>query len=191
MIEILQQADYFLLDLLNFDGPPFLDVLMFWISEKVFWIPFYLMLLIWVGMQYSWKHSAMLLVLALLAVGLSDLTTSGLLKPWVQRYRPCRTEAQLPFQIFLVNKKCGGAYGFASSHAANFFAMATVIGGFLNRPKLSILVYFLATLVAYSRVYLGVHFPGDILGGAIIGIGWGLLIVGLYKMKDRFSQKKT
>ncbi|MEM6631774.1 MAG: phosphatase PAP2 family protein [Bacteroidota bacterium] len=191
MIETLQQIDYYMLDLLNFDGPPFLDTLMYGISEKVFWVPFYLLLLIWVGTQYRWQHAGMLLVLAVIAVALSDQTASGFFKPWIQRYRPCRSEADLPFQIYLVHNKCGGAYGFISSHAANFFAMATVIAGFLNRPKIRAIAYLSAVLVSYSRIYLGVHFPGDVLGGAIIGIGWGLVIMSLYQMRDRFRKKKT
>ena len=71
--------------------------------------------------------------------------------------------------VHLVNDKCGGRFGFVSSHAANSFATAGLLGLFFNRKSLYLLLIW-ASLVSYSRVYLGVHYPSDILGGAIIGL---------------------
>ena len=188
-LQALQELDLFLFDLLNVDGTYFWDGVMATLSSKVFWIPFYLLLLAWIWKDRGWKASLTLLLLALGAIALSDQTASGLLKPWIQRIRPCRPEAQLSIFVHTVNDRCGGMYGFASSHAANFFAMAMVIARVIRKSALSYLVFFLAFLVAYSRVYLGVHYPGDVLVGAFIGCGWGLLLTSLYQLLRRNWKK--
>ena len=187
----IHQLDIALFDLLNGPGTPFWDGVMATFSSKVFWIPFYLYLLLWTGLKRSWVQALGLLVLAILAVALSDQTASGILKPWIQRPRPCRSEADLSIAIHLVNDKCGGLYGFASSHAANFFAMATVISGFLKKSYLTFVVFLIAILVAYSRIYLGVHYPGDVLVGALIGCFWATILLALYRILGRNWQKNV
>ncbi len=185
----LLHLDIALFDLLNGPATPFWDSVMATVSAKIFWIPFYLYLLIWTGIKRGWIQALSLLILAILAVALSDQTASGILKPWIQRPRPCRSEAGLSIAIHLVNNKCGGLYGFASSHAANFFAMAAIISGFLKKRNLSFVVFLIATLVAYSRIYLGVHYPGDVLVGALIGFIWATVLLRLYRYFGRNWQK--
>ena len=188
-LQALQQLDVFLFDQLNVNGSYFWDGVMTTLSSKVFWIPFYVLLLAWMWKARGAMASLTLLFLALIAIALSDQTASGLLKPWVQRVRPCRPEAQLSILVHTVNEKCGGMYGFASSHAANFFAMATVIARIVHKRMLRYFVFILAFLVAYSRIYLGVHYPGDVLAGAIIGCTWGLILTSLYQLLRRNWQK--
>ncbi|GAB4412247.1 MAG: hypothetical protein OHK0039_18070 [Bacteroidia bacterium] len=152
---------------------PWLDLVMYTLSLRTVWIPLYLLLAYLLWRRLGWRHTLAVLALAGVAILLSDQTTSGLLKPWVARYRPCRPEAMLPFAVHLVYDKCGGPYGFASSHAANFFALAALLSRVFVRRGMAVALFAAATLVAYSRVYLGVHYPGDVLAGALVGLAAG------------------
>jgi undecaprenyl-diphosphatase len=91
--------------------------------------------------------------------------------------------------VHIVNAKCGGKYGFVSSHAANSFALAMLSSSILNRRWYTIMILAWATSVSYSRIYLGVHYPGDILGGALLGIliGYGLYYFYRVLEKKYFS----
>lgn len=174
MVEWLDQLDKSLFLFLNGINSPFWDVVMFNISKKFIWIPFYALLLALLIKEYKWK-SLLLLVMVALTITLSDQSSVHLFKNVFERLRPCH-QPELMGLVHTVNGKCGGQFGFVSSHAANSFALA----GFffmLLRTKLPFISWFLvawAAIVAYSRVYLGVHFPGDILVGAILGFGLGL-----------------
>lgn len=174
MVEWLDQLDKSLFLFLNGINSPFWDVVMFNISKKFIWIPFYALLLALLIKEYKWK-SLLLLVMVALTITLSDQSSVHLFKNVFERLRPCH-QPELMGMVHTVNGKCGGQFGFVSSHSTNSFALA----GFffmLLRTKLPFISWFLvawAAIVAYSRVYLGVHFPGDILVGAILGFGLGL-----------------
>lgn len=176
MIEQLDQLDRALFAVLNGLHNAFFDECMYWISEKWTWIPVYLLVLYLVWRRLSPRQFLLFIVSVALLVLLTDQLTSGLLKPWIKRYRPCQDEAELGFLVHLVRGHCGGAYGFASSHAANFFGLAVFLAQFFRNRGVAALALGLAALTAYSRVYLGVHYPGDVLTGAAIGTlaGWAL-----------------
>lgn len=184
MIAYLEQVDIQLFHFLNGLRAPFWDIIMFWVSEKIFWIPFYLLLLFFIYRKFGWKMVIFILACVGLLITISDQTASGLLKPLVGRFRPCRPEAGLPFEVHII-EKCGGAYSFVSSHAANFFALATFLSGIFRQKSLSIIFFAIAGLVAYSRIYLGVHYPGDVLGGAIVGIFAGLIVISVFRWGRR------
>lgn len=182
MIDQLVHIDTQLFAWLNGLHAPWLDPIMQFLTHKLSWIPAYLFLLLVVIRRESWKRVVLFLLSVALLISLTDQSTSSFLKPTVKRYRPCKVEAGLTFEVHTVNNKCGGKYGFASSHAANFFGLATFLAMYFRKKALTFLFLSLASLVSYTRIYLGVHYPGDILAGALIGVLFGLLIARLYQL---------
>ncbi|ALJ00564.1 phosphatase PAP2 family protein [Rufibacter tibetensis] len=166
---------------------PFWDDVMVLISNKFVWFPFYGVL---VGLFiYFYKRKGWLMVLCLGgSVGLADFISSGIFKPYFARLRPCHDE--------LINAAvnaidgCGGQYGFVSSHAANAFAVAIFVSMLLPKKQrfLKVLLVIWAIAISYSRVYLGVHYPGDITGGALIGVATAWLSMFFFqKISSRYS----
>lgn len=142
---------------------PFWDSVMWFASGTLTWLPFYILL---AGLLvYKFKRAALpMLILIGVLILFSDQIASGLLKPLVLRLRPSH-EPDLMLQLHFVNNYRGGLYGFASSHAANVFALAFYLS-FVASTKLPGLPYILfswALFVSLSRVYLGVHYISDIL----------------------------
>lgn len=120
------------------------------------------------------KYGRITALLAVLVVILSDQMSSGVLKPWVGRIRPCK---ELDFLNVLVN--CSSGKSFPSGHATNSFAQAVLWS--IRYPKLGYYAYPLASLIALSRIFVGVHYPLDVLTGAILGSLCTLVIIGIYK----------
>ncbi|MGM9824851.1 MAG: phosphatase PAP2 family protein [Paludibacteraceae bacterium] len=152
------------------------DMLMWYISQSATWLPLYALLLGLVVYRFgiktlSWKGSLrVLIVLAgfAVAVGLSDFVSSGLIKPWVCRLRPTH-EPALAGMVHLVNGYTGGLYGFVSSHAANTMACALLFSLLYRNRYATVGLMLWVALNCYSRMYLGVHYPGDIIGGLLVG----------------------
>lgn len=159
-----------------------LDPIMTFISGKITWAPFYLILLFLVIKKYK-KQSILVLIGVVILIVCSDQISSGIFKPIFERPRPCHNEA-IKDLVYLPNGHCGGAYGFISSHACNCFALAVFITHVLKKyyRKIASIMYIWANLVAYSRIYMGVHYPGDIIVGAVVGIIVGFVISKLYDM---------
>jgi undecaprenyl-diphosphatase len=173
MIEQIKTWDEDLFLWLNSFHSDWLDVVFFQITETVTWIPFYLILIYFI---YKADPKGIWWVLGGIAVTIliADQTTSGLMKPIFERLRPCHDNR---WDGVIHNYgRCGGLYGFASSHAANTFGFAT----FLNlkmKGKLRFLhwLFLWAALISYTRIYLGVHYPIDVLTGAAVGASAGLI----------------
>ena len=157
-----------------------LDPIMIFISGKITWLPFYLVLLFLVIKNYK-KQSILIILGIIVLIICSDQISSGVFKPFFERPRPCHNEAIKDF-VYLPNGRCGGAYGFISSHACNVFALAVFLTNILKRyyRKIAWVMFTWATLVAYSRIYMGVHYPGDVLVGSVVGALIGILISKIY-----------
>lgn len=186
---VLQSWDLALFRAINDTHLAWLDTMMVGVSERWFWIPAYLLILYFIFKRTGWPQVLGVLLAIGLTILLADQLTSGLLKPWVARYRPCRPEAGLE-GVQIVGGHCGGKYGFASSHAANFFGLASFLSLYFRKNLTTALFFSSAVLVAFSRVYLGVHYPGDVLVGALIGLCAGGLSFWLWNRFGASSSKK-
>jgi len=172
-IELDQQLFLWLNDLHS----DWLDPIMLAITGKHLWIPLYAVILFLVIRKLKWQSWSMMLAFALL-ITLADQAASGFFKPFFERLRPCH-EPAIQDLVHLV-KSCGGQYGFASSHASNTFALAFFLF-FIYRNVFAKWMIAWAVLVSYSRIYVGVHYPGDIVMGAILGFLAAIITYQLYK----------
>lgn len=147
---------------------------------KNFYIP-YAVLLIGL-MVFGKKRGITTVLLLIVTIVIADQLSSFVIKPWVGRLRPCHVLEGVRLLI-----GCGGGKSFTSSHATNNFAMAVLIMHFYPKARVYLLVW--ASLVAFSRVYVGVHYPSDIVGGAILGSAIALTVVYLYEFSRKHYQK--
>lgn len=169
----LLELDRQLLLWLNSFHLAWLDPLVLFITKTVVWIPLFLFLAYLIFKNFG-KDGWKVLAGAGLAILLADRITSGLMKPFFARLRPSH-EPALKSVLHLVEGYTGGLYGFASGHAANTVAVAVLMWlVFRNKYQKMVWIFLWAALMCYTRIYLGVHYPGDIVVGALVGAlcGW-------------------
>jgi len=188
MLEFLKNIDTQLFLFFNSLHSPFWDKLMWWFSGTKFWIPVYLIIVAYMVYKFRWKAVVSLIFIAL-AVTLADQVSVHAFKNVFMRLRPCHTP-KLQDIVHLVNNKCGGQYGFVSSHAANTFAVAFFLSKLFKNKGFTYFIFFWASIVSYSRIYLGVHFPFDIIGGAALGSILGFSIFYFHQLFQKYLSIK-
>ena len=181
MLDGLRTLDRHLLLVINRAHAPALDAVMAFASDRLVWLPAYVLLAVWLG--YTLRRRAVLLLPLLgAAVALADSITSRIFKPYFARPRPCHDAGVAP--LLHLPGGCGGQFGFLSSHAANSTALAVFLLLALPPGRYRALkagAFAWAGLLSYSRVYLGAHYPADVLGGALVGALLGAGAAGLYR----------
>lgn len=183
MLEYLTQIDTELFIWLNGFHNDFFDQVMWNISSKLSWILILVAFLV-IVFRKGWQQATLAVLAVAVCVLISDQISSGLIKHAVERLRPSHN-MDLASTIHLVNGYKGGQFGFTSSHAANSFGVALLLGLMLrNRGALWAMMGW-ALLQCYSRIYLGVHYPGDLLGGMVVGLLAGWVAYWLWKTLQR------
>jgi undecaprenyl-diphosphatase len=178
MLERLDTFDKNLFLWLNGHNSPFFDRVMWFVSGKIEWLPLYLLIIGYIIYKYHWK-SITILIAVIIAVALADQIAVIAFKNVFHRLRPSQNQ-EIQNLVHIVKGYRGGLYGFVSNHAANTFSFSVFLSMLLRKTWLSISILFWASVVSYSRIYLGVHYPGDVIGGALLGIIIGLSVFILY-----------
>ena len=179
MFELVKHCDRELFLFFNSFHNETFDWIMWYVSASKTWIPLYLFILYKIFKKYPRKTVWYVLLTILLSVGLSNFISSEVLKKTVCRLRPSHVP-ELQQYVHIVRGYTGGLYGFASSHAANMAAIACCVSYFFKKRNVTFSLGLWAVLIAYSRIYLGVHYPGDVIAGILIGICSSILCIYLF-----------
>lgn len=171
MLEYLQGIDTQWLLAINGMHSDYMDSFMWMVSKSYSWALIGIVAIV-VNSRKGWRPALAFVLAVAIAVLIADQVSSGLIKHAVERLRPTH-EPSLEGLIHLVRDYRGGLYGFVSSHAANSFAVAVLVGCIMPRRAVLGSLFAWAVLQCYSRMYLGVHYPGDILGGMLVGLAAG------------------
>lgn len=191
-MEYWQGIDQWLFHLINIDlSNSWMDQICPWMRHAKNWIPFYLIITVWIIYQWKWK-GFLIILLAAGAVGFSDFTCSELFKKQIQRPRPCHQWTQST--DIILRAPCGSGYSMPSIHASNHMVLATVFATSIFRRKkfLQVLFYLWALCIGFSQIYVGLHFFSDVLIGAcygfIVGMVFGNIINRFILNKNQSGQ---
>lgn len=177
----LSDIDARLLLIVNGAHSPFFDSVMWCISGRWIWVPFYAVLAYLLFRRMSWKRASICLVTIGLIILAADQTCATLIRPEIGRLRPANLNNPLSSFVHVVNGYRGGRYGFPSCHAANTFALAVFMSLVIRHKWFTVMMFSWAFVVSYSRMYLGVHYFGDLFCGATIGSLFAVLFYYLLK----------
>ena len=169
MIEYLHQIDYAIFSFINQKiSNPFFDALMPFLRNAKSWIPLYLFLVLFLINKYK-LESIKYAIYIVIAFALADYISYEFLKPWFARLRPCHSTT---LQVRLLLGHCGGKWSFPSSHASNHMAIALsiVLANIFHKKWIKFAWIIWALAIGFAQIYVGVHYPSDILGGFVLGI---------------------
>lgn len=184
----LEQWDRWLfIQLNNYQSNSFFDSIMPFVRNAYFWAPLYLFLIVFIVSNFK-SRGWWWVVFFLCTVSLCDMTSTNLFKEVFHRLRPCSDPDFFQY-VRLVVDRCGGTFSFTSNHAANHFGMATFIFVTLRSiiGKWVWITYLWAAIIGYAQVYVGVHYPFDVLGGATIGFLFGWLLGSFFNKRFGFA----
>ncbi len=167
-MDALQQFDAGIFSAINGWHAAYFDSFMWLVTKIATWIPMILMLLYLLYFKKGWRKTVAVVLAIALVILIADQVSASIIKPLVERSRPSHNES-LQSTIHIVNGYRGGPFGFVSSHAANCFGIALLLAMIFKNRLFTWTMVVWATLMCYSRIYLGVHYPGDIVCGAILG----------------------
>ena len=179
MIEFLNNLDTSVFLAINGHHNPFFDSFMTMFTGRFIWM------VLWILFRgCNWKNALVYTGAIALAIFLTDQTCASLIRPAVERLRPSNLDNAISEFTYIVDDYRGGSYGFPSCHSANSFALAAFLIMFVRRRGFALFILGWACLNSYSRLYLGVHYPGDLLVGAIIGMTFSVFC---YIVASRFE----
>lgn len=187
-LQLLNGWDTDLLLAINGQHNAFFDVFMYAYSGKWVWVPMYAALVYFLARNLPWKSALFCFIGVALAITFADQAGASLIRPLAERLRPSNLENPISEFVHVVNGYRGGRYGFPSCHAANTFGLAFYLMFVVRRKALTFFLMAWALLTCYSRAYLGVHYPGDLLVGAIVGLLAALLAYGLFRWISRYRR---
>ena len=179
MLDYIIQLDRSLFLFLNGLHCDFLDPVMIFITGDFRWVPLYLLVAFFFFWKRNWRWGLLALAAVLIAFALTDQLSVHLFKNTIQRLRPCHEPSIYAIMHLLEN--CGGQFSFISSHAANTFGFATITSFLLGKKWYSYCIFSWAAIVSYSRIYVGKHYPLDIICGALFGLLAGYCVWKLFQ----------
>ena len=159
---------------------PFLDIIMWQISAKFIWLPLYLFLIDIIFRNLGWKKGVICLIMIGMLILSMDQLCASFLRPLIGRIRPSSPLNPISAILHFVNDSRVGTFGFPSSHAANTFALAAFISLILRKKLITFSLIIWASIISISRIYLGFHYPTDVMAGAFIGIGLAYIFYKAY-----------
>ncbi|HOS84629.1 MAG TPA: phosphatase PAP2 family protein [Bacteroidales bacterium] len=191
MIEWLEHIDRIIFLWINGLHSPLFDTFFYYITKFYISIPVYFVIIYLLYKKFSPSYASLLLGIMILAVISADAISVAWFKEVFLRYRPSHN-TEIQDMIHIVKNYRGGTYGFVSSHAANTFAFALFSGLVFRTKRILIPLFIWAGLVSYSRIYLGVHYPADIVCGALVGMCIAFVYYKIFTILHiRFSTSKN
>lgn len=185
MIEFLTNLDTTVFLALNGMHLPWLDPVMWSLTGKFTWVPLYMLLTWGLYRKFQWRTATIYFVAVILTVVITDQVCGGALRASIGRLRPANLANPISSLVHVVNDYRGGNYGFPSCHASNSFGLAVIMCLIMRRRWFTWSLLAWAALNSYTRIYLGVHYPGDVLIGACVGslTGWLMYLCASYLMR--------
>nr|WP_302829420.1 phosphatase PAP2 family protein [uncultured Bacteroides sp.] len=166
------------------------DYFMYAFSGRWIWVPMYAAIFYVILRNFNWRIALGCVIAVALTITFADQVCATVIRPLVCRLRPTNPENPLSEFVQIVNDYRGGRYGFPSCHAANTFGLAFFIFYLFRNRALNWFIMLWAIVTCYSRSYLGVHFPGDLLVGAIVGFIGATLCYWLFGLLCKYKCQK-
>lgn len=177
LLSWLSAADTGLLLMINGAHCGFLDMVMWWLSDRWIWIPLYFVMACLIYIRLGAAKAIVCIIIIASMVAAADQTSANVIRPAVGRLRPSWAGDAVEPSLHLVRGYCGGRFGFPSCHAANTMAFAVFLSLIFKSRRFAAVMVAWSLAISYSRIYLGVHYPGDVLAGLVVGSLYGCLFM--------------